>query len=388
MAEQAAFTDAPLPTFTDAPLVRPQPTDAALARQQADQHGTAYLGQTLANVPKDVLQQAEGALHLLKTVVGAGGELGASFGSRVREIFGAEPYYPQGTPNIDELQKAPGAIVQHFADYADPEKRALMVREHPVGLALDVAGAKAGASKGAAGTSAAASRVASAVSNPTVRTLAGIAADHIPIVSSARKFSRTVDAFNQLAQQIGASRTAADAPAASSAAPVAAVPDVPVSVDVPATPPRAQTPRTAPPQGASVKASESDASLTLEPAERTKGQMSPAWIQNDLGLAARRQKLTMTPEQFSQAEAMVRDGHSPMDAVKLIGTGESPVLAASLNPSEVQEYARLIRSGRTPAEAGQAIAVQRQLLQGRGLPSTEDVIGKVVDRNTTGRWTK
>lgn len=121
--------------------------------------------------------------------------------------------------------------------------------------------------------------------------------------------------------------------------------------------------------------------------------MSPQRIQNELGLAARRAKVTLTEPQYQQATDLVAQGKTPMEAVTTIGGGAAPPVTApatpaklKLNKSELNEYVRLTRGGMTPAEAAQSIAQQRQLLEKLGTPSTEDVIRKVVDRNTTGRW--
>lgn len=53
--------------------------------------------------------------------------------------------------------------------------------------------------------------------------------------------------------------------------------------------------------------------------QRAPGQMSPAWIQNDLGLAAKRLGLTLSQDQYAAAEALLRKGGvTPIDAVKNI----------------------------------------------------------------------
>src|SRR5688572_9563270 len=57
-------------------------------------------------------------------------------------------------------------------------------------------------------------------------------------------------------------------------------------------------------------------------AGRTRGQQSPAWLQNDLGLAARRAGVPLTPEQFAEAgRLVVEDGLTPRQAVESFGPG-------------------------------------------------------------------
>jgi hypothetical protein len=114
------------------------------AREEGDKHGATYLKDTLENIPGDAVEQVKGLADLAGTTARATGELGGSIGGRVRELVGLQPNYPEGTPNIDALAKLPFAIGQHYKDYIDPEKRAQMVRDHPVGLVGDVAGALEG----------------------------------------------------------------------------------------------------------------------------------------------------------------------------------------------------------------------------------------------------
>jgi hypothetical protein len=69
------------------------------------------------------------------------------------------------------------AVVEHFAGYADPDQRALMVREHPVGLALDLEGAAGAARAVGRGAGAAVPGVVAAAKSPVLRTAAGLGAD-------------------------------------------------------------------------------------------------------------------------------------------------------------------------------------------------------------------
>jgi hypothetical protein len=114
------------------------------AREEGDKHGATYLKDTLENIPGDAVEQVKGLGDLASTTAGATSELGRSVGGRMRELVGLHPNYPEGTPNIDALAKLPFAIGQHYKDYLDPEKRAQMVRDHPVGMVGDVAGALEG----------------------------------------------------------------------------------------------------------------------------------------------------------------------------------------------------------------------------------------------------
>jgi hypothetical protein len=122
--------------------------DAMFARAQGDNRGGQYVRDAITNIPGDAVAQARGAVDLVRTLAGATGEVGGAIGGRIREMAGIEPGYPAGTPNVDRLAATVPAIIDHYRGYLDPNERALMVRDHPVGLALDVAGAT-GAARGA-----------------------------------------------------------------------------------------------------------------------------------------------------------------------------------------------------------------------------------------------
>lgn len=156
---------------------------------------------------------------------------------------------------------------------------------------------------------------------------------------------------------------------------------------------------TAPPQGDTVR---------LPAAQRTPGQMSPQWIQNDLGLAARRSKVTLTEPQYQAAEKLVREGMSPADAVADVArrvTSAAPVSAASpatppspkaptkkgptrarLTADEADEYLRLLDRGMSHDEAVAALMQQRTLAKKLGTPTPDSVRHRVAERNVTGRW--
>jgi hypothetical protein len=126
--------------------------------------------------------------------------------------------------------------------------------------------------------------------------------------------------------------------------------------------------------------------------------MSPQRMQNELGLAARRANLKLTEPQFAEAETLMRAGKTPVEAVTTVASGPAAaaptvVTAAGetagklkLNRDELNEYVRMTKSGIAPADAVMAIAKQRALQQALGTPTTSEVIRRVVDRNTTGRW--
>ncbi len=116
--------------------------------------------------------------------------------------------------------------------------------------------------------------------------------------------------------------------------------------------------------------------------------MSPQRIQNELGLAARRSKVTLTEPQYQQAADLVNQGKSPMEAVLKVGKSAEPVAVAKprLLAAETREYVRLRTAGKTDQQAMDAIAAARNLAKTLGTPSSETVRQAVVKRNATGRW--
>lgn len=125
----------------------------------------------------------------------------------------------------------------------------------------------------------------------------------------------------------------------------------------------------------------------------TPSPLSPQRIRNEVGLAARRQNLKLTEEQYAVAERMVAEGHPPMDSVKLVHAETSPLQTQTsarakprISATEMQEYIRLRSAGKSEQEATEAILSQRKLAQRLGTPSVETARARVAERNATGRW--
>jgi hypothetical protein len=108
-------------------------------------------------------------------------------------------------------------------------------------------------------------------------------------------------------------------------------------------------PSSATPPATPVKTPAGD-TVMLGKADRTAGQMSSAWVRNDIGKAARRIDVTLTSEMADRAMELVKQGASPAEAVASIAD-PAAVLAARL-----------------------------------GLPSAADAEAAVAARNRTGRW--
>jgi hypothetical protein len=154
-------------------------------------------------------------------------------------------------------------------------------------------------------------------------------------------------------------RAAATAPAAPpiDAAPPASPPDVP------APPAAAAAPAPAP----------------TSPAAST---WSPQRIRNEVGLAARRGKLTLSDAQLDQADALVRAGQSPASAVRSV----APAPKLTVTAAEMSAYTALRRAGKTQQEAVAVLQAQRDLAARLGTPTSEAVRQAVEERNLTGRW--
>lgn len=116
-------------------------------------------------------------------------------------------------------------------------------------------------------------------------------------------------------------------------------------------------------------------------------QWSPQRLRNELGLAARRNKVTLTEQEYEVAAGMVQQGVPATDAVKTVAAQLAKPQAAprlKLNVEEAKVYMRLRGQGKTHQDAQEAIQGLRDL--GKGLPSTKTVQTKVAERNATGRW--
>lgn len=151
------------------------------------------------------------------------------------------------------------------------------------------------------------------------------------------------------------------------------------------------TPRPAgpPPPINSPAASPAPAPATPKPAAPA---MSPQRIQNELGIAARRAKVTLTEQQYAEATDLVKAGHPPAAAVQRVGGTPTQVKLAPEPPklkvsaAEVQAYQQLRAAGKTHDEAVALIELQRKLMQSLGTPSSETVRQAVGKRNLAGDW--
>lgn len=176
----------------------------------------------------------------------------------------------------------------------------------------------------------------------------------------------------------------APAPPAAPVEPVASIPVAP-------------TPQAAP--TAAPSASARPAIPTRDP------RLSPQRIQNELGMAARRQRVKLSEAEYAEAESRVRQGQTPAEAVTTIAQRQtaSPAPATStaaeapapkvpeltrskLTAAESKEYLRLVKAGKKHHEAMAAIQQLRDLAARFGTPSPEEVRRAVAERNATGRW--
>lgn len=161
-----------------------------------------------------------------------------------------------------------------------------------------------------------------------------------------------------------AATTAAEGEAVAAAAP-------------PASPPAAPMPAAGPDVPRSV------------PAPPAGSGWSPQRIQNELGLAARRSKVTLTEEEYAAAAEQVAKGHAPAGVVsqlKAMKAAQAPP-KLRLDSEESKVYTQLRRTGKTHQEAAQAIEQLRALATKLGTPASAAVRSQVADRNATGRWT-
>jgi hypothetical protein len=117
-------------------------------------------------------------------------------------------------------------------------------------------------------------------------------------------------------------------------------------------------------------------------------QWSPQRLRNEVGLAARRQKATLTEQEYAVVEGMVQQGVKPADAVATVAQqiAKPPTAKLRLSVAEAKEYMRLRGAGKTDQEAAEAIRMQQKLAKQFGLPSSKTVQQQVAHRNATGRW--
>ena len=101
----------------------------------------------------------------------------------------------------------------------------------------------------------------------------------------------------------------------------------------------------------------------------------------------------LTAEESKALRELVKQGYDETDVVKAIvqqrpAAPAAPKMAGkpSLSAAETKEFQRLIGRGKSPEEAYQLIESQRQMIQGKGLPTSEQTRQSVYDRNQTGRW--
>lgn len=174
------------------------------------------------------------------------------------------------------------------------------------------------------------------------------------------------------------------APTAVSVAPSApagggyTVPPSSDAVPVPAAAPVASTPATPTPPVAEV----APQSVSISPSAP---KWSPQQIRNEVGLAERRAKLTLTDEQRVMADQMVAQGTPPMSAVQQLARSAAAA-KQTLNAVEVRAYQQLRATGASHQEAVDAINAQRALIEKLGTPSLDNVKALVAQRNATGRW--
>ena len=119
--------------------------------------------------------------------------------------------------------------------------------------------------------------------------------------------------------------------------------------------------------------------------------MSPQRLRNEVGLAAGRQKVKLSEQEYAVAEDMVKQGIAPADAVRTVAQQiAKPANAAKmrLNVEESKLYSQLRGKGQTHQQASEAIVTLRQMAKTMGTPSTATVESAVARRNVTGRWEK
>lgn len=127
------------------------------------------------------------------------------------------------------------------------------------------------------------------------------------------------------------------------------------------------------------------------PAQTVGSQWSPQRLRNEVGLAARRANAKLSEQEYAIAEGMVKQGASPIDAVRTVAQVAKPAATPAipkpkLTAAETKEYVRLRSAGKSNQEAMESLAQQRELAQKFGTPSSDEVRRRVAERNATGRW--
>jgi hypothetical protein len=91
--------------------------------------------------------------------------------------------------------------------------------------------------------------------------------------------------------------------------------------------------------------------------------------------------------QAANEAAPVAEAAAPA-ASKVVNVTAVPAAAEKLNLSaaETKEYLRIIKTGRPPQVAADMIKAQRAMAERLGLPTSEAVRQRVLERNATTRW--
>jgi hypothetical protein len=124
------------------------------------------------------------------------------------------------------------------------------------------------------------------------------------------------------------------------------------------------------------------ASAAAEASQAAGPAATNAWpnqkLLNELAIEARRAKVRLTPETEKAAIEAVTKGATPAEAVATVAPAPAAAPVASapaaavkfrLSASEMKEFARLTRGGKTPAEARDLIEMQRDLKSRLGTPT-------------------
>lgn len=187
----------------------------------------------------------------------------------------------------------------------------------------------------------------------------------------------------RMVRGMSASAPPVEATAAAPAAPAASAPAASARAVPPSPRAAAQTAPAAPSPNPGRTAASGADTIDLPWPERTTGQQSPAWVRSDLGIAARRAKVTLTEPEYQQAADLVRTGQSPVDAV--LKVGKRPELTA-MTTDELQEVLRMVQKGQPYDEAVRSVQTQRTLTSRLKSPSPEQVRQRVAKRNATKKW--
>lgn len=163
-------------------------TPGQAARNQSETNPAAYMRDMVTNIPSSGLNVAKDMLigipSMLGTLAKSAAEVGGNTGTFIRDVVtGAEGTKYPGWENTKELGAIVPNLLRHYGQYADPDFRALNVRDNPVGMLLDMSPA--------AGTKPALSAVKSGVKKvataPATKAVVGAAADMAPLWGNFRQ---------------------------------------------------------------------------------------------------------------------------------------------------------------------------------------------------------